>query len=102
MLKSNLYSNKKADVGKTLTWLIATIIIVIVLILFIYASSFLGSLNSLKVSVKKLGISDEPLRTNLSINTKTAMAYVQTTSDKALVDAWLDKNKVKIGDYINE
>jgi uncharacterized metal-binding protein len=35
--------NKKGQIGETLTWLIATIIIVVVLIFFIFGASVLGS-----------------------------------------------------------
>ena len=35
--------NKKAQVGETVTWIIATVAIVIILMFFIFASSLLGS-----------------------------------------------------------
>lgn len=41
-----MLNNKKAQVGETVTWIVATIVIVVVLIFYIFGASMLGSTKS--------------------------------------------------------
>jgi len=80
--------NKKAQIGETMTWVIATIIIVIVLIFFIYASSFLAQKNK-KVEVSKFlaSLSGDDLGTLLE--TKTSLAYGLSRENREIIDNWI-------------
>jgi uncharacterized protein YxeA len=94
MLKS-----KRAEVGTTMTWVIATIIIVIILLVFLYGSTILGGMNKLSIEGKKLFVSQDYKRTDNWINTKTAMAYSLATN-KDDIKTWADKYKIKLEDYV--
>jgi hypothetical protein len=45
--------NKKAQVGETITWLVATLVIVLVLVFFIFGASMLADTKSLKKVFKE-------------------------------------------------
>jgi hypothetical protein len=82
-----------------MTWVIATIIIVVMLLIFVYSSSLLAGLNKVNVGAKRLFASNDYSRTNQSVNTKTAMAYVMSDRPSA-VKNWAQSNKINLDDYL--
>ncbi len=89
MLKYKL--SRKAQVGETMSWIIATLIIIGILIIFIYISVLMAN-------VKKINLSDLQSDSKQEINLlseKTSLAYKLTDNkDKALIDSLLREENV--------
>jgi len=83
--------NKRAQVGEIVTWIVATLIIIVVLITFIYASSILAQKTKI-VKVKNLKIDFEEEADWLE--TKTSLAYSLTSEEnKQIIDIWRENNE---------
>ncbi|MEK6832511.1 MAG: hypothetical protein AABY32_00560 [Nanoarchaeota archaeon] len=83
-----LDNNKKAQIGESITWVIATIILIVVLIIFIYASIALAKTKSLKFDTK--ADSEDSVDW---INAKTQMAYLINENNKNKIEAWISQDK---------
>jgi len=94
----NFY-NKRAEIGTTMTWVIATIIIVIMLLIFLLGASLLAKLKKTEVAGGNLFVTSDYMRTDKWLNTKTAMAYL-ITSNKGSVENWAEKNKIDLEEYV--
>ncbi|MDP3965978.1 MAG: hypothetical protein Q8Q04_00420 [archaeon] len=79
--------NQRGQVGETLTWIVATIIILIVLIFFIFGASLLGGTKKVGVFREAL-TSGETLEGNDIFLKKSLFTYVTLTSEteKTLLD----------------
>jgi hypothetical protein len=84
-MKRILKYNKKAQIGETLTWVIATLIIALILVLFVIASSTLGKAKNL-TSSKKGEIENSKID---FIKTKTEMAYAINNQNKDKIEEWI-------------
>ncbi|MCK5149779.1 hypothetical protein KAJ87_02545 [Candidatus Pacearchaeota archaeon] len=84
--------NKKAQLGETMTWIVATLIIIVILLIFIYVSSVLSG-------IKKIGISD--LKFDLDekkdfISSKTTFAYLNkeiSEEETKLIKNWIEEEE---------
>ena len=79
-------SNKKAQVSETVTWIVATLVIIVVLVVFLYFSSILGKGKEItKAEIKSAnseGYSDW-------INQKNSFAYeLSEQKYKRIIDEW--------------
>jgi len=81
--------NKRAQIGETITWIIATIIIIVTLMVFIYVS---GSLAKIKmINLKDLNLdSDEEINW---VEMKTSFAYDLNQDKKELIDYWIKEKE---------
>ncbi len=99
MLNRIKMKNKKAQIADTLAWVIATVIIVVLLVLFIFISSMLASGRVVKGEVRdslfSKTVSDT---TDLSL-TKTLITYY-TIKDNVVKKA-LDKELKKINSTLS-
>ncbi len=86
MLNNKILTNKKAQIGETITWVIATVIIVVVLLLFIYAAIALGKLNSVDSSGVKIKVGSSSIDW---INTKTQLAENINNANLNSINAWI-------------
>ena len=79
-----MLNNKKAQIGETMTWIVATLIIIVIMGIFIYASTLLAK-------TKSLGLPDLNLdgeKVDL-IEMKISLAYEKTPVEKrVVVDNW--------------
>ncbi len=91
--------NKKAEIGTTMTWIVATVIIVIMLLIFLFGASLLAGLKKAQVAGGDLFVSSDYTRTDKWINTKSAMAYL-ITSDKGSAEKWAEKNEINFEEYV--
>jgi len=83
--------NKKAQVSEIMTWVIATIIILSILLLFVYASSLLAQKTKI-IKAKNLKI-DIGKEVDL-LETKNLIAYNSaSTTDKNIIRAWEEENE---------
>ncbi|MCX6750367.1 MAG: hypothetical protein NTZ83_02835 [Candidatus Pacearchaeota archaeon] len=80
--------NKKGQVGESVTWIIATIVLIAILLIFIYISVALSKAKSLEVSLKE-GSGDSADW----INSKTQMAYSISASNKNKIQGWISQTK---------
>jgi hypothetical protein len=87
-MKKTLRYNKncKAQIGETLTWVIATLIIALILVLFVIASATLGKAKNL-ASSKKVEIGDSKIDL---IKTKTEIAYTLNSQNKNKIEGWIE------------
>jgi biopolymer transport protein ExbD len=79
-------NNKRGQVGESITWVIATIILIVLLIIFIYASIVLSEFKSLKVNPKKISTGSVDW-----IDSKTQIAYSISSSNKNKIQAWISQ-----------
>lgn len=84
-----MLNNKKAQVGETVTWIIATIILIAILIIFLFIS----------VSLSKIKLFNTNIKANSEestdwINVKTDIAYSINSENKNRIDLWISKEGV--------
>jgi len=94
---SNNCLRKRGQTSETITWIIATIIIIAILMVFIYASYALSKTKEIVRSVKGVFSGDEEEENAGWIKTKTLLAYEIDDGNKALIDKWIGENNVKEG-----
>lgn len=82
-----LKCNKKAQVGETITWVVATIVIIGVMIIFLFISSLMAKL-------KSIGIGDlnPTLEKSNPLTTKTSLAEQLNSQNKDTIENILNKN----------
>ena len=76
--------NKKAQVGESVTWIIATIVIIATLLIFIYISVALSKTKSLDVKLKEDSGGDW-------ITAKTQMAYSISIANRNRIQEWISQ-----------
>ncbi len=81
-----MLNNKHAQVGEFLTWVIATIVLIVILIIFIYASSVLSITKYLKVDLSE--DSDDSVDW---VSSKTEFAYSISSMNKNKIYEWIAK-----------
>lgn len=74
-----MFANKKAQIGETMTWIVATIVIVVILIISIYISSLLGE-------TKNIVSYDDFDRENDLLMEKSVLAYFLAGEDRTILD----------------
>jgi hypothetical protein len=83
--------NKKAQVGETMTWIVATLIIVAVLLTFIYASVALAKAKSVKPSKIKSLVSSPMNKVNMTwVEAKNEMAFTRENSNRGRIEDWIN------------
>jgi hypothetical protein len=83
---------KKAQVAETMTWVVATIIIIVLLVASIYLSSLLGKSKDLKVG----GI--ESSEENNWVNSKTQMALEINNENVNRILNWVSESSLEGGE----
>ncbi len=85
--------NKKASIGEAITWVVATIIVLVVLLIFIYASNFLGGWN--KYTGATPGGKRE-VEVSSQLTTKTEIAFARakelkiiTLKEEKEIEKWI-------------
>lgn len=77
--------NKKGQISDTMNWIIATIIIVVVLMLFVYASSVLSK-------TKVVSYKGPETKVDL-LETKTSLAFLINDDNKNKIEQWIKDEK---------
>ena len=86
----NLKKNKKAQVSDALTWVVATLVIVFLIVSSIYISSLMGKSKS--VEKQKISIPEEnPINW---ISEKTEFAYGINENNKNKIEVWISESDV--------
>ena len=83
--------NKKAQISEIMTWVVETIVILSILIVFIYASSLLAQ-KTKTIKAQDLRIDSEK-EVNL-LDTKTLIAYSSASEEKrGVIEGWGKENE---------
>jgi hypothetical protein len=86
----NLILNNKAQISQTLTWIVATIIIVGILMVSIALSLVLA--NAKKIAGQQAGNVESRLEKNsLVLETKTSLAYELNNTNKREIETILER-----------
>ncbi|MBS3084371.1 hypothetical protein J4411_00465 [Candidatus Pacearchaeota archaeon] len=72
---------KKGQVGETLTWIVATLLVIILLIFFIFGSSLLGKTKKLGNTFRESLTSSQTFEGTDPLLKKSLFAYVTAGSD---------------------
>jgi len=81
-----MLSNKKAQVGETMTWVVATIVIIVILILAIYVTLVLAKTKTVKIGDLKVEEGEDIL------NVKTSLAHeLANNKNKMAINNWLEE-----------
>lgn len=81
-----MLSNKKAQVGETMTWVVATIVIIVILILTIYVALILAKTKAIEIGDLKVKEGEDIL------NVKTSLAHeLANNKNKAAINRWLEE-----------
>lgn len=83
---NNLKHNKKGQTGETITWIVATFIIIAILVIGIYTASVLGKTKSIKE--KESFIEEEDI-----IKAETKMAFETINKNKQEINSWIEKEE---------
>ena len=81
--------NKRGQLSDTMTWIVATLIIIVILIVFVLASQVLAkwkgvtSIDSIKFKGSQEGIS--------LISLKNSFAFEENPSNKMKIEEWLNE-----------
>ncbi len=82
--------NKRAQISEIMTWIVATLIIISILIIFLYASTILAQKTKI-VQIKNLKL-DSGKGTDL-LEIKNLIAYESASNeDKQIIENWKEKN----------
>lgn len=85
-LKNPAMINKKGQVGESVTWIVVTILLIVILLVFIYAATALAKVKSLKTDIKaNLGDSVD------WVSSKTQMAYSISSDNKNKIQEWISQ-----------
>ena len=81
-------TNKRAQIGETISWVVATILLVVVLIIFIYASVALSEVKNIKSGSKENSEDSADW-----VNSKTEIAYSINADNKNKIAEWIMQEK---------
>lgn len=79
----SIMKRKKAQVGGTLTWFVATIIIIFILLIAVYAASILGKTKSLGEKITREEEKDWE-------DVKNDIAFEKNSTNKDKIQKWLN------------
>lgn len=88
--------NKKAQVGETLTWIVATLIIIGTLLIFIYVSIALAKSKSLGSGNIKNTIDSQILNEDVDwIKSKNELAFFRKDDNRNRIERWLNEKQAE-------
>ena len=86
------YKSKKAQAGEAVTWIVATIVIIGILLIFTFISSVFAQENGMVVSFSRVFSNDE--LTNVDwVQTKTNLAFGLNSANKDFIENWIKEIK---------
>ena len=86
--------NKKAQVGETITWIVATLIIIGILLIFIYASVAMAKAKSIKSSEISNQVSSQINSGDIGwVEVKNNMAFSREGSNKDRIEGWINEKQ---------
>jgi uncharacterized protein (UPF0333 family) len=89
--------DKRGQVSDTMTWVVATLIIIVILLVFIYASSVFAKAKGIGRFAKDVFSSGDYEVEVDWIKAKTSFAYRIIQGNKAMIDEWINENEAQEG-----
>jgi len=85
---------KRAQIGQTMTWIVATIIIVLSLTFFVYFANMLAQGGAIK-NAFSTAFSDVDFNLDEWSRAKTELAFTRKTGNSERINKWIEKLKEK-------
>jgi len=85
-------NNKKAQIGETLTWMISTIIILVLLIIFVYSTISFAKAKNIETSSIDFGKADSSNKLNW-MNLKSELAFSMNNQNEKVIRGWINEAK---------
>lgn len=85
-----MLNNKRAEIGESITWVVATVIILVVLTIFIFASNVLGKFQTISVSS-----GEKTLNSDNYLEIKTQKAFSINGNNKEIINKWIGYKEIK-------
>jgi hypothetical protein len=85
-------ARKRAQVSDTVTWIVATIIIIAILLIFLYISSVLSGENAVEKKSSSVFSGGNSAEVVDWIALKTSIAYNLNDKNKEVIDKWIGEN----------
>jgi hypothetical protein len=83
-----MLKNKKAEIGETITWVVATLIIIAALIIFLFLSSLLAKIKTIEIGDVKSDFEDD----SHVLPRKTQIAHqILENKNREIIDKILEK-----------
>ncbi len=83
-----MYKNKRAQTAETMTWVVATIIIIVLLIAFIYISSLIAGAKGIERFAKSIKINDKTVSVDW-VEEKSEIALDKNNQNENQVRNWV-------------
>lgn len=85
-----ILNNKKAQVGETLTWMISTIIILVLLIVFVYSTLAFAKAKNIETSSIDFGKADSSEKINWMYS-KSELAFSMNNQNENVIRGWINE-----------
>ncbi len=88
-----MLNNNRGQIAETITWVVATMIVVVTLIVFIFISTTLSKgkvLDEVSTGIEKFFLSDDAGKIS-RIETKTKLALSIDEKNKEIIDGWIGR-----------
>ena len=92
MLNNKLSRNKKGQVAESITWVVATLIIIVTLVVFIFISTTLSKgkvIQGISSGVQKFFLNDDAGKIS-RLETKTKFAISINSQNEEVINGWIN------------
>lgn len=86
-----MFNNRRGQLSDAMVWLVATIIIVVLLVGFIYAADLMGKANAVRRTSKEILLNDESEENINLLEEKTKIAYGLNSGNKNKIEEWINE-----------
>jgi hypothetical protein len=97
-----MFVNKKAQIGETMTWVVATIIIIVTLIVSLFISSSLSDAKELIVKAKDIASSGEKIKFDVILEKSVLTYFLSAENKKQGIYLWAEENEEMFYGNFNE
>jgi hypothetical protein len=82
--------NNRAQLSDAMTWIVATLVIILILVVFVFASSILAKTYKVASSLKSVGLGNSEEGVDI-INLKNSFAFEKNKDNNLKIEAWLNE-----------
>ena len=82
--------DNRAQLSDAMTWIVATLIIIVILVVFVFASSILAKTYKTASSLKSVGFGDSEEGVDL-VDMKNSFAFEKNKDNNLKIEAWLNE-----------
>jgi len=88
-LKKMLNKNKSGQLSDAMTWIVATLIIIVILVVFVFAANVIAESKSLP-SLEEINLEDSEDKIDF-IEMKNKFAFNQNSDNQLKIEVWLSE-----------